>query len=623
MINIDAEPSDRDAPGEVYFDLPRLRSQFHDYVYQKANEIEEQKESRRYFHCVQWTKEQMDAIRARGQPVTTKNEFERKVNAIVGLLERLKQDPKGYPNSPKHMDGADVATATLRYALASQQWEAIMPKCGRHGAIDGVYGVEFDIVPGDVGDPEIGLGLIQPDTFFYDPRSFEDDFSDAMFMGTSKWVDIGVLKAKFPEKADEIDSMLSTGSEFTISSDRDLVWSNSRRRTLRAVDHWYRAGDKWRWCFHIGAIKLAEGDSPWIDERGQSQHKYEVQSSNVDHEGDRYGFLRNLKTSQDEINQRTSRLLHISNSRRIIARENAVKNVEVARREWARADGWITISPTTVIGQDIMADNTTQDFQGQLLLLQEAKQDMAKFGPNASQLGQGDTGRSGRAIALLQQAGLAELGPFIIGFRSWKLRIYRKMWNAIQRHWQAERWIRVTDSEGLAQFIQLNGLEVDEYNRPAIVNAVGSLDVDITLDESGDVVTTMVEALETLQSAMAAGMQMPPDILVDLLPIRQDIKNKLRERMQQAQQPDPMQQQAKQIALQQEQAKTGKIRADTFKATADAVEKVGRHAVNTGTFGAVMPNAQPKTPGLPLGPMPQLNPEMLAPRFPMQQQLPL
>jgi hypothetical protein len=66
----------------------------------------------------------------------------------------------------------------------------------------------------------------------------------------------------------------------------------------------------------------------------------------------------------------------------------------------------------------------------------------------------------------------------------------------------------------------------------------------------------MAEALETLQSAMAAGMQLPPDILIDLLPIRSDIKKKLRERMEQAKQPDPMQEQAKQIALDQEQAKT-------------------------------------------------------------------
>jgi len=613
--------------GEVFYSLARLRKQFHDYLFQKANEIEEQKEARRYFHCVQWTRDQMKAIRDRGQPVTTTNEYARKVNAIVGVLERLKQDPKAMPNTPQHADGADLGTETLRYAMNSQHWDSIQPMCSHNGAVDGIGGIEFDIIQGDMGDPEIGIGRVQPDTFFYDPRSFEPDFSDALFLGTSKWVDKEVLKDMFPDKADDIEGLSSQGSEFQTGSDREVVWTNSSEGMVRAVDHWYYCRGKWMWCFHIGGVKLAEGVSPWVDEKNKTQHKFEMYSAAVDHEGDRYGFLRNLKSAQDEVNQRKSRMLHISNSRRLIVKKSAVKDVEKTRKEWARADGVVVINENAEIGKDIQRDDQTQDFQGQLLIYQEAKAELDRFGPNATQLGQGDAGKSGRAIALLQQAGLAELGPFILAYRDWKFRVYRKMWNAIQRHWQTERWIRVTDSEGLTQFIQLNGLTIDQYGRPALVNALGSLDVDITLDESGDVVTTMAEALETLQSALAAGMPIPPDILVDLLPIRQDVKKRLKERMEQAQQPDPMEQQAKQIALDQEsakteetRAKTGKAKADTFKATADAVTTLATSPLGMGGIqglpgmeqpGGPMPSPQMPTSGAPLptpavsgGPMP-------------------
>lgn len=649
-INDDAYAYSQGEGEEVYYDLSRLRTQFQDFMSLKASEIEEQKEARRYYHCVQWTKEQINTIRARGQPVTTKNEYARKVNAIVGLLERLKQDPKAFPNTPKHADGADLSTETLRYAFNTSGWDAILPQVGHSAANDGIGGVEFDLTEGDKGDREVGLGLVQPDTFFYDPRSFELDFSDALFMGTSKWVDIDVLREMFPDRADEINSFWSSGSEFTTDSDRDFVWTNSTRKTIRAVDHWYLCKGKWKWCFHIGGIKLAEGVSPWVDEKGKTGHKFEMFSASVDHEGDRYGFLRNLKTNCDEVNQRTSRLLHISNSRRVMARKGAVKDVETARREWARADGWVEFEQHTELSRDLRLDDTSQDFQGQLLLLQEAKNDIDRFGPNAAQLGQGEAGKSGRAIALLQQAGLAELGPFMIAFRNWKLRCYRKMWNAIQRNWTAERWIRVTDSEDLTQFIQLNGVTVDEYGQPALVNALGSLDVDIQLDEGGDVVTTMAEALETLQSAIAAGMPIPPDILVDLLPIRQDIKKRIRERMEKAQQPDPMQQQAKKVALDQEQAKTdetraktGKAKADTFKSMADAVDKIANSPLGVGGLqglpdlgGQNAPSAgfAPAASGPPAGPgsgmagapggfapPPQFQPPAPQPR-PVQQPLP-
>lgn len=599
-------------PAEAgFYSLDKLRRQFTDYLTMKSAEVDEQKESRRYYHVVQWTKEQIDAIRARGQPVVTVPEFSRKVNAIVGILERLKQDPKAQPNTPNHADGADLGTETLRYAMNSQKWDSIVPFCGRCAALDGIAGVEFDIIQGDVGDPEIGMAGVQPDTFFYDPRSIEEDFSDAMFMGTSKWVDLDVLVTMFPDKEEEIKSMSARGHEFTIDSDRDIVWQNSMRSTFRAVDHWYLYRGEWRWCFHVGGLKLAEGTSPWFDEKKKSQSKFCMFSANVDHEGDRYGFLRPLKSACDEVNQRKSRMLHITNSRRLIVTDGAVKDVEKARKEWARADGVVKLNPGKKIGDDIMRDDTSQDFAGQLALYQEAKLELDRFGPNAAQLGQGETAKSGRAIALLQQAGLAELGPFLIAFRNWKFRVYRMMWNAIQRNWQAERWIRVTDSEDMVQFIQLNGLTVDQYGRPAIVNALGSLDVDITLDESGDFATTMAEALDTLQSALSAGMQIPPDILIDLLPIRQDIKKRIKERMEQASQPDPLAEQAKQVALEQEQAKTeetraktGKAKADTFKSTADAVTKLATSPLGMGAMGGLPTFGSGGTGGSGLPPAP-------------------
>ena len=113
----------------------------------------------------------------------------------------------------------------------------------------------------------------------------------------------------------------------------------------------------------------------------------------------------------------------------------------------------------------------------------------------------------------------------------------------------------------------------------------------------------MAEALETLQSALAAGMPIPPDILVDLLPIRQDIKKRLKERMEQAQQPDPMEQQAKQVALEQEQAKTGKVKADTFKSTADAVKTISESPLGMGGMTGLpgMEQPAPQAPRLPSG----------------------
>jgi hypothetical protein len=114
----------------------------------------------------------------------------------------------------------------------------------------------------------------------------------------------------------------------------------------------------------------------------------------------------------------------------------------------------------------------------------EAKAEIDTFGPNPGLIGTDIPAESGRAIQLLQAAGIAELGSFIIAYRAWKLRVYRKSWNAAQQLWRSERWIRVTDDDNLQQFVQVNGWQRDENGFPQVLNQLASLDVDIILDEA-------------------------------------------------------------------------------------------------------------------------------------------
>jgi hypothetical protein len=177
-------------------------------------------------------------------------------------------------------------------------------------------------------------------------------------------------------------------------------------------------------------------------------------------------------------------------------------------------------------------------------------------------IGQGLEDSSGRAIALLQQAGMAELGPYLSAYKNWKIRVYRCIWNIITEHWKAERWIRVTDDENVAQFFQINKLSTDQYGHPAIVNAIGSMDVDFIIDEGQDAINMQADAFGVLQSLGPQFAQQFPEIAIELSPIEQVVKTKMLKKIQAAQQappkPDPKilalqaQQQLDQQAAQQE-----------------------------------------------------------------------
>jgi hypothetical protein len=152
-------------------------------------------------------------LNLRKQPVVTYNRIGRKIDGIVGLVEKLRQDPKAYPRTPKHEQGAEVATYALNFVLDQQDWKAKSPICAETGAVDGIGGIEINLVQtGAPNDFEVEFDCVDPDGFFYDPRSFRLDFSDARFMGVGKWVDADTAKEMFPDKADEIDAALDSGA---------------------------------------------------------------------------------------------------------------------------------------------------------------------------------------------------------------------------------------------------------------------------------------------------------------------------------------------------------------------------------------------------------------------------
>ena len=72
-------------------------------------------------------RDQIKTFNDRKQPVVTYNKIGRKIDGIVGLVERLKQDPKAYPRTPQHQQGADLATAVLRYLMDRNKWNEVAP----------------------------------------------------------------------------------------------------------------------------------------------------------------------------------------------------------------------------------------------------------------------------------------------------------------------------------------------------------------------------------------------------------------------------------------------------------------------------------------------------------------
>ena len=121
----------------------------------------------------------------------------------------------------------------------------------------------------------------------------------------------------------------------------------------------------------------------------------------------------------------------------------------------------------------------------------------------------------------------------------------------------------MTDNEGIAQFIQINGTQIDPMTGfPVLVNALGSLDVDIIMDEGADTINAQQDVYETLSNVLpTVGPMLKPEeataavgILINASQLDATSKKAWRDATK-PQQPDPMAEQAKKTALEGEMAK--------------------------------------------------------------------
>jgi hypothetical protein len=554
-----------DEEKEPFLPVGKLRTMFIDYLTTKVDEIEEQQRSRRMYHGAQWTAEQIRILKQRHQPPITWNRINRKINGIIGVVERQRSDPKALPRHIRSEQGANLATQVIRYVLESNDFKGIDPWCLLQASIDGIAGVQKVLTKDDQGETDIALPWVIGDEYFYDPKSYRADFSDARYEGVSKWLALGEAIELFPDKEEQLRGLISGDADLTTNPDREYKWVIASTQHVRLVEHWYKHLGKWKWAFYVSNTLLDQGVSPFFDERGKSARSYHMFAVAVDHDGDRYGFVRNLEGPQNSLNQSKSKALHVANSRRLIADKGAVDNVEKARTEWARPDGFVEKNP----GLNITPDDRPQDLSAFTGMAESASQEIDQFASiNVAILaGASMANISGRAIELLRQPGMAELGPFILNVRQWKLQLYRGIWNTVQRYWTSPKWIRMVDDDAQKPtFVQLNTLSLDQFGRPVIVNALGALDVDIILEEGPDVASLAQDVYEMMKGYPPGTF--PPQVLIEMSPMPRTDKNRILQMLKP--QPNPLQLKALQTQMEAAALKNTKTAADARKSDAQA-----------------------------------------------------
>lgn len=621
---IAAKPEAEEVEDETAY-VSRLVTYFEDAEEASDNARKVSEQCRDYYDSKQLTAAEKKALSDRGQPDIVINRIGPKIDYLLGYETTVRTDPRAFPRTPADEDAAEAATDALRYVEDSNDLDQKFSAAWENMLIEGYGGVEL-VVDDQTGDIEIKEWYW--DRLFYDPHSRKPDFTDARYLGGVIWMDAEEAVAQWPDGKEAIERTVATETADRTYDDKPLwkKWTSGKaRKRVRICQMYHKDADgQWAWCIFTKGGKIAGGKVNFVDNKGMSWCPLFLQSAYVDRDNNRYGLVKIMLGPQDEINKRRSKALHMLNVKQVIAERGAVDDVDMARSELAKPDGWVEKNP----GFEFEVVRDDANVAGHLNLLQEAKNEIEMIGPNAAMLGkQGNNADpSGRAILANQQGGQTELSRMLDRHRSLKQRVFQGIWHLIRQYWTEERWIRVTDDEKNVKFVGFNRpvtmaeeltkravnsgmppeeaqalvqqVQADPMKGPMLQQVVrmenvpAEMQMDITLEQVPDVANVAQEQFNGLIDLARAGVTFPPEFYIEASSLRN--KNKLLEKLKSQQQTNPLQKAAAKTELEQKIADVDETRAKTLKTLVEA--DVAANPMNQITEPAIVGQGQAGPP---------------------------
>ena len=528
---------DDDKPDDGRFNVSDLVEMFEASEMATVDSRGLSERDRDYVDNIQLTAEELKELKKRKQPAVGNNRMKRKIDFLKGYEQSQRVDPKALPRTPRHEEDADAASQALRYVADKENFDHKRSRVWDNLLVEGSGGYSVSVKESrNVVD--IKIDHVPWNRMFADPHSSSPDYEDAKYLGLVRWLDYDDAIEEYPDEEDALSATLNSSSISNTFDDRPQfsVWADKKRKRIRIVQIWIKKGDDWYFAeFTKGGI-LKAGPSPYLKDDGETDCELIYGSAYVNRENERYGLVREMISLADEINKRRSKSLHLLNTNQVVAEDGAVQDVEKARREMARPDGWITVNPGF---SDRIKIETRQDLAaGHMTLLQEAKNEIDMMAGNIALQGNAlqKTAASGKAIIASQQGGAMEITPLIDALRHLDIRVYRAVWARVRQFWTAEKWVRVTDDERNIKWL---GLNVDPARMQqaaaqdpgmadkiaGVIGNVAELDVDIIIDDAPDGLTPQLEQFQALVELkkMDANGELPFRAIMLAMP---NLKNK-------------------------------------------------------------------------------------------------
>lgn len=527
---------------------------------------EQQSIDQDFYDHIQWTDEDAQVLRERGQSPMVLNVIAQSINWVIGSEKRGRSDFRVLPRRKEEGQSAQRKTQLLKYLSDANDTPFHKSRAFEDTTIVGLGWLECGQQDDDDGEP-VYSRYESWRNMLWDSASTNMDLTDARYVFRSKWVDYDIAKALAPDREDVIrraaGNSLNMGlgiRQFgdeamdSIELERQTIGaagSGSGRMRVRLIEAWFSVpkqverlvgGDYHGEMFDpedpMHAEQVATGQASvrsklgmrmhcaimttdgliWMSESPYRHNRFPftpIWGFRRGRDNMPYGLVRGLRDIQEDINKRFSKALFILSSNKVIMDEGAVSDMDEFQREVARPDGIIQKKKgyeLTINAERDLAPAHLQVMERGISMVQQVS------GVTDELMGRSTNAQSGIAVERRQQQGQLSTSKLFDNLRLGNKLHGEKELSLIEQFYTEQKQFRITNMRGTPEYHTINdGLPENDIARTR---------ADYVISESDWRATMRQAATDQLVDLLS---KMPPQVgmvLLDLLVESMDIDNR-------------------------------------------------------------------------------------------------
>lgn len=539
---------------------------------------------RDFYDGLQWSEEDRQILEARGQVATVFNRIKASLDWIIGSEKRTRVDHKVLPRTDDDVNGADIKTKLLKYLGDVNKSSFSRSLAFADSTISGVGWLE-DAIRSDPTEEALYSRYEDWRNIWWDHLAVQRDMSDARYVFRSKWTDVDIATAMFPDRATSIKAAAHSLSIYDASDEDEFYWLSgqtttdgrqigyqssfddafnvdNRRDRVRLIECWYRMPANVK---VMRGFPRTEGQ---IFKPGDEFHQELVQGGHVSlydclkmvvkcamflgstttssgcllqdidspYVHNRFPFtpIWCYRRGRDRMPYGVVRNLRDPqedlNKRRskalFILSSNGMIADEDAFEDWDDAIEELA-RPDRILkkkkGAEVELLNETTLVEEHIMLARDdAEYIQSVSGVTDENLGRQTNAVSGKAITARQNQGTLTTAEIFDNYR-YSVQIQGEIDLAlVEQFYDEEKIIRLTGPRGQAEFFAINQMVTDEYGQPQLMNDITATKADFLVSDQDFRESVRIAMFEAMMDLCG---QLPAEITLQVLDMVVDLSD--------------------------------------------------------------------------------------------------